>query len=227
MTLRTFRRRDGFRPPLAGRAPEWGAPTMTFAGSSGTVPAPVTMTQAPRAHGTPLDVPAGPPEPPPGRPHDAAMFEVAEIDGVSQLVLLCGAEDERSPLRGRHTDPAVNYFAHAYDALRVSALRAGWRPDLFGRWCCPRCVMDPAYAAAKPLAHWHPGVPHAQTGADSFEPVRFWLERAATEHHWDASAAFAAGDPAAEFWFRAEAELDMLTRTAQAAVHGRHEAGAR
>ena len=220
MTLRTFYRRSGAPTHedirRAFRKPDWDA-TVPFRGASDVGVATEPLTR----HPDPEPLPPGPPPGPPRRPADCAWFDVVKIGGKSQLVLLCGMDRWR-----RHADPAVNYFAHAYDALRVSALRAGWRPDLFGRWCCPRCVMDPAYAAAKPLAHWHPGVPHAaaRAGPDPFTSVRCWLERPATEYHYDSSAAYGAGDSADEFWFRVEAEAGAVERTARAAVHGRHEA---
>ena len=213
MTLHSFRRRS--------RPPDWDATTITFAGASGPAPAPVTMTRAaPRPHVTPLDAPAAPEPPRAQRPYDEAIFVLIP----SGFGLLCGMD-----LWRRHADPEAAHYRDQFDALRISALRAGWHPDAYGRWCCPRCQDDPFYATPKPLAHWHPGVPHARPRPETtpFSSAECWLLRVATDYHADAAAAFADGDPAAEFWFQVEAELDALTRTAQAAVHGRHEAGAR
>lgn len=160
---------------------------------------------------------AQPQEPPASRPADCAM-PVKLRDGT--FGLLCGIDRWRI-----HSDPEAAWYRHMFDALRVSALRAGWRTDACGRWCCPRCAMDPAFWTRQPVAHWHPAVPHARAGeAPSRE---YWLARPATEWHEDACAAAGAGDPAAEFWLQVEAEVYVAGRTADAGRHGRHEAGAR
>jgi hypothetical protein len=248
VTLHSFRRRprpvpDGDFPgdeavtETIGRIPDWDGTTITFGGASGTGqpggayphghftgigdktawhPAPGYeerrgITPAP---GRPETVPVPPPGPP-RRPADCAIFTIL-ADGFG---LLCGMD-----LWRRHADPEATHYRNQFDALRVSALRAGWLPDVYGRWCCPRCVADPAWAAPALPDHYHPGVGHARTAADPAVSREFWEARVATGHHRDAADAFAAGDPAAEFWFRVEAEAEVLARTAEGVHHGRHEA---
>lgn len=204
---------------LIGRIPDWDGTAITFGGRSVIDPAAPGGPQwlAPPVRPEPL--PALPPAPP-RRPQDAAIFVLLP----SGFGLLCGMD-----LWRRHADPEANHYRHAFDALRVSALRAGWQPDAYGRWCCPRCVADPAWATPKPLAHWHPAGAHARPGpgSPSWASRECWLARPATEYHEDAAEAWIAGDPAAEFWFAVEAEVEALARTADGAVHGRHAAVAR
>ena len=229
MTLPAFRRsRQPAPSPAAaetfGRIPDWDGTTIEWGGASGAgLPGGDALYRRPGAaarirQAITAEETAPWPEPP-ARPPDGAIWTILPGGGFG---LLCGMD-----LWRRHADPEAAWYEDYFDALRVSALRAGWHPDLFGRWCCPRCQDDPFYTAPHPLAHYHPGVPHALAGPDPFESVRFWNARAATEHHEDAAAAWIDGDPAAEFWLRAEAEQAMLCRTAEGALHGRHEAGAR
>lgn len=204
-----------------GRIPDWDGTTITFGGASGTIPAAIQDTGPVIRFGAgrPAAILPPAPAPPPSRPADCAM-PARLRDGT--FGLLCGIDLWRI-----HFDPEAAWYDRMFDALRVSALRAGWRPDAWGRWCCPRCVMDPAYATPKPLAHWHPAVPHARPRDTPLPSWEFWLARPATEYHRDAADAAADGDPAAEFWFQEQAVADVAGRTADAGRHGRHEAGAR
>jgi hypothetical protein len=226
VTLPSFRRKrppvliDEFRVDEAatgtiGRVPDWDATTVTFTGVSaiGLGPDAQPFARPP----DPETLPALPPPPEPvRRPVDDAIFVI--IWSARGFGLLCGMD-----LWRRHADPEAAHYRNQFDALRVSALRAGWLPDRHGRWCCPRCVAEPSYATPKPLDHYHPGVVHARAAADPAVSRGFWEARPAIDYHRDAADAFAAGDPAAEFWFRVEAEAEVLARTADGAWHGRHE----
>jgi hypothetical protein len=252
VTLPSFRRRprpvlDGDFPSdeavteVLGRVPDWDGTTITFGGTSGaggsadwdagTITGAFGGTSAiglgPDAQ--PFARPPGPetlplvPPPPPEpvrRPADDAIFVI--IWSARGFGLLCGID-----LWRRHADPEAAHYRNQFDALRISALRAGWRPDTYGRWCCPRCVADSAWAAPALPDHYHPGVVHARTAADPAVSREYWEARPAIEYHRDAADAFASGDPVAEFWFRIEAEAEVLARTAEGAWHGRHEGGAR
>jgi hypothetical protein len=131
----------------------------------------------------------------PARQPDCAIFTILPAGGFG---LLCGIDRWR-----RHADPETAHARHSFDALRASALDAGWRPDAYGRWACPRCKMDPAYVTPQPLAHWHPDGPGGRG-------------RMMTGH---------GGYRDAQFWLQVEAEHEVLRRTADGARHGRHRAG--
>jgi hypothetical protein len=140
----------------------------------------------------PAAFPALPPAPPPQRQPDCA---IPTINRDGSIGLLCGIDLWRI-----HFDPEAARARHGFDALRSSALTAGWRPDAYGRWACPRCKMNPAYATPQPLAHYHPG---AYGGRG----------RMMTGH---------GGYRDAQFWLQVQAEHEVLRRTRDGATHGRH-----
>jgi hypothetical protein len=186
-------------------------------------------TSAPAAPLPPRAAPPAiePPAPPRSRPDYQPAPPRSQPDCLIPAILrdktigmLCGIDLWRI-----HFDPEAACARRGFNALRASALAAGWRPDAFGRWACPRCKNDPHYRTPQPLAHWDPAVAHTRAPGDW--PARHWLARPATEYHQDAASAWVAGDPAAEFWFAVEAEHEVLLRTADRNATARHRAGTR
>ncbi len=230
MTFSRSRRRRG-RPVLEGGFPDdgyditevlqragpadWDGSTFEWGGAPGPAAEPLARLRSPGRYQPPPALPA----PPPPRQPDCAVWAVLRAGGFG---LLCGIDRWRI-----HFDPETAHARHCFSALRASAHAAGWRPDAYGRWACPRCVTDPAWAAPRLPAHYDPAVAHARSPGDW--PARHWLgrRRPVTEDHPDASAAWVARDPAAEFWLAVGAEISVAIRTADAAGHGRHRAGAR
>lgn len=173
--------RDRVRPP------SYDSTAITFTGASGA--------------GLHPDAIYGPPQPappaPPQRRPDCAIW-VFIPGGVG---LLCGID-----LWRRHDDPEIAHVRYGvFDALRDSALRAGWRLDAGGVWNCPRCKMNPAYRTPQPLAHWHPDAYSGRgrhiTGHDGYQDAQFWLQ--------------------------VQAENVVLERTRDGVRNGRHRAGPR
>ncbi|HYK30048.1 MAG TPA: hypothetical protein VEV61_18965 [Streptosporangiaceae bacterium] len=56
-----------------------------------------------------------------------------------------------------HADPA----ALGERDVRIRALAAGWRHDVFGRLICPKCLQRQAFWNARPVVAWIPAVPPA------------------------------------------------------------------
>ena len=121
------------------RPPDWET-AVPFTGASGTgLPGPSAPLPFPH-------LPALEPPPPQRRPDCAIWVPLPHGRGFG---LLCGADRWR-----RHADPEAAHAACYFDALRYSALQAGWRPDANGVWNCPRCKMRPGYASPQPVAHY-------------------------------------------------------------------------
>ena len=134
--------------------------------------------------------------------HGSIIVAIAfPAHGCSHVGLLCGID-----LWRRHDDPEIAHVRYGvFDALRDSALRAGWRLDAGGVWNCPRCKMNPAYRTPQPLAHWHPDAYSGRgshiTGHDGYQDAQFWLQ--------------------------VQAENVVLERTRDGVRNGRHRAGPR
>jgi hypothetical protein len=175
------------------------------------IPEPTTrLRAAPPAPGMFPALPAAPPPPAQRRP-DCAIFTILPGGGFG---LLCGIDRWR-----RHADPETNCARHCFDALRASALAAGWRPDAYGRWACPRCKTDPAYVTPQPAAHWHPDGHDGRgvmiTGHGGYRDAQFWLQVQA-EH--EVLRRTADGEPPGWAHLNAARAREVRER------HGRHAA---
>jgi hypothetical protein len=196
------------------RPADYDARTYKFgeAGASGTgLPEPVTEPIT-RYRPAPDMFPALPAAP--QRRPDCAIFTILPGGGFG---LLCGIDRWR-----RHADPGTIHARHCFDALRASALAAGWRPDAYGRWACPRCKKDPAYVTPQPVAHWHPdghdGRGRMMTGHGGYRDGQFWLQVEAENEVFRRTRS---GEPAG--W----ADLNAARAAKARERHGRHAAGAR
>ena len=161
------------------RTPDWET-TIPFTGVS-DAGYPVALLPFP-------DRPAIEP-PPPARRADCAMW-LTPTAGRG-FGLECGIDQWR-----RHADPAA---AHAdgsmFDALRDSALAAGWRVDANGVWNCPVCKERPAYRSPQPLAHYGSELDVAWRTAGHDPVAEFWAWADARHaqiwaaprgrHHWE------------------------------------------
>jgi hypothetical protein len=212
--------------PAAGPA-DWDGTAIEFTGASGTG-LPDTAPLAHHLAAMPGYEDAGIPEPiiryrpapdmfpalpaaaQPRRP-DCAIFTILPAGGFG---LLCGIDRWR-----RHADPETMHARHCFDALRASALAAGWRPDAYGRWTCPRCKMDPAYVTPQPVAHWHPdghdGRGRMITGHGGYRDGQFWLQAEAENEVFRRTRD---GEPAG--W----ADLNAARAKVVRERHGRHAA---
>jgi hypothetical protein len=106
------------------------------------------------------------------------MFIPVWVPTLGRHVLLCGMCRWR-----RHDDPAIAGLPFGiFDALRDSALAAGWVLDLFVRWCCPWCKDTPAYWPARPVAHYHPEVRRRKLAGQDVPPSAEATAAAIIEH---------------------------------------------
>jgi hypothetical protein len=106
------------------------------------------------------------------------MFIPVWVPALGRHVLLCGMCRWR-----RHDDPAIAGLPFGiFDALRDSALAAGWVLDLFLRWCCPACAGTPAYWSPRPVAHYHPEVRRRKLAGQDVPPSAEATAAAIIEH---------------------------------------------
>jgi hypothetical protein len=159
--------------------------------------------------------------PRPQRAPDCAIFIWSDLLG--QHIMKCGV-----CLRSRYADPIAAHMPFTFEALRVSAHVSGWRLDAFSRWACPACQGTVNYRTPHCVTFWD--MDTAAFRSPGGWPARHWIERLqqerpVTEDHDSPYHAMHAGDPAAEFWITAEAEVDVRGRAAGGVKRGRPAEG--